>query len=148
MFYNFPSPLLYLRTQEALRWLGQGLLILFIQQILGIRHCSKYLRSINEQSKNFTSVDAVFKGYEEPKPAFMFQFSERFVSAKVMFGMIDAAIMAVGDDYKKVDEALGILNGINYNINGGYQKDITLNGKEYLIEWVGDSINFMIIISK
>lgn len=51
MFYNFPSPLLYLRIQETLRRLRQGLLILFIQQILGIRHCSKYLRYINEQSK-------------------------------------------------------------------------------------------------
>ena len=40
------------------------------------------------------------------------------------------------------------VNGINYNINGGYQRNVTLNGKEYLIEWVGDSINFMIIISK
>lgn len=103
--------------------------------------------SLKASGKGFNGVSATFAGYNEPKPAFMFKFAES-ASADEVFGMIDAAIEAVGDDYKKVDEALGILNGINYNIKGGYQKDITVNGKEYLIDWVGDTINFMIIILK
>ena len=107
-----------------------------------VRRCS-----INEYTKNFNGVRANFTGYSEPKPAFMFQFSED-VSADELFGIIDAAILAVGDDYKKVDETLGILKGTNYNIKAGYQNDITLNGKEYLLEWVGGSINFIIIITK
>ena len=103
--------------------------------------------SLNGYTKNFNGVNATFTGYEEPKLTLVFQFAES-TSASEVFGMIDAAILAVGDDYKKVDESLGILNETNYNINGGYQKDITVNGKEYLIEWVEDSINFMIIILK
>ena len=103
--------------------------------------------ALNGYTKSFNGVNATFTGYEEPKLTVIFQFAQD-VSAKELFGMIDAAISAVGDDYKKVDKALGILNGIDYNINGGYQKDITVNDKEYLIEWVGDSINFMIIILK
>lgn len=107
-----------------------------------VRRCS-----INEYTKNFNGVRANFTGYAEPKPAFMFEFAED-VSADEVFGIIDAAIEAVGDDYKKVDEALGILKGTNYNIRNGYQNDITLNGKEYLLEWVGGSIHFIIVITK
>lgn len=103
--------------------------------------------SFNPSGRGFNGVNATFDGYNEPKPAFMFKFAES-ASADEVFGMIDAAIEAVGDDYKKVDEALGILSGTEYNIKGGYQKDITVNGKEYIIEWVGDTINFMIIILK
>ena len=101
--------------------------------------------SLNASGKGFNGVNATFDGYNEPKPAFMFKFAESASPAEV-FGMIDAAIEAVGDDYRKVDEALGILKGTEYNINGGYQKDITINGKEYLIGWIGETINFMIII--
>ena len=103
--------------------------------------------SFNPSGRGFNGVNATFDGYNEPKPAFMFKFAES-ASADEVFGMIDAAIEAVGDDYRKVDEALGILSGTEYNIKGGYQKDITVNGKNYLIEWVGETINFMIIISK
>ena len=102
--------------------------------------------SLNPGSKTFKGVQATFKGYGEPKLAFMFHFDED-ISAKELFGMIDAAILAVGDDDKEVDTALGILKGTNYNINGGYQNNITFNGKEYFIEWVGGYISFMIILS-
>lgn len=107
--------------------------------------------SLNGYTESFNGVNASFTGYEEPRLTLIFRFSEN-LSADEVFGMIDAAIMAVGDDCEKVGKALGILynsNNVNYyNVKGGYQKDITLNGKEYLIEWVGDSINFMIIILK
>lgn len=116
------------------------------------RHVDKqavdhFAKRCSFNGRNLNGVNATFNGYEEPKPAFSFQFAES-ASADEVFGMIDAAIEAVGDDYRKVDEALGILSGTEYNIKGGYQKDITVNGKEYLIDWVGDTINFMVIILK
>ena len=107
--------------------------------------------SLNGYTKSFNGVNASFTGYEEPRLTLIFRFAEN-LSADEVFGMIDAAILAAGDDCEKVGKALGILynsNNVNYyNVKGGYQKDITLNGKEYSIEWVGDSINFMIIILK
>ena len=107
--------------------------------------------SLNGYTKSFNGVNASFTGYEEPKLTLVFQFAEN-LSADEVFGMIDAAIMAVGDDCEEVGKALGILynaNNVNYyNVEGGYQKDITFNSKEYLIEWVDETINFMIIISK
>ena len=107
--------------------------------------------SLNGYTKSFNGVNATFTGYEEPKLTLVFQFAEN-LSADEVFGMIDAAIMAVGDDCEEVGKALGILYNANnmnyYNVKDGYQKDITFNDKEYLIEWVGGSINFMIIILK
>ena len=103
--------------------------------------------ALNGYTKSFNGVNATFTGYEEPKLTVIFQFAQD-VSAKELFGMIDAAISAVGDDYKEVCKALKIFNGIDYKVDGGYQKNVTINGKEYLIEWVGEYISFMIILPK
>lgn len=76
-----------------------------------------------------------------------FRFHES-IPASEIFAMIDAAIIAVGDDYKSVESMFGILKDGHYNIRGGYQKRIKYGSKEYELTWLGEYIVLDIKIPK
>ena len=64
-----------------------------------------------------------------------------------VFAIIEATIAAVGDDEKKVTQALGILAGNHYNIPYNYNKKINFNNKEYYIIPFDRGIVFSVTIN-
>ena len=64
-----------------------------------------------------------------------------------VFAIIEATIAAVGDDEKKVAQALGILAGNHYNISYNYNKKINFNNKEYYIMPFARGIVFSVTIA-
>ena len=76
-----------------------------------------------------------------------FRFHESISSSEI-FAMINATILAAGDDYKKVGNKFGYLKETYYNLPGGFNKEITFDDKEYLLAWIDDYIIFRITIPK
>ena len=76
-----------------------------------------------------------------------FAFDES-VSSDVIFSIIDAAILASGEDCDNVAKSLGILSGNKYSIRGGDEKKTTFNGKNYSVHWVDEGIFFVIEMKK
>lgn len=112
--------------------------------------------SLNNVVTNFSAAkmqemsngNVAFMGTEHPESLSIgFSFSHS-TSPDVVFPVMEAAILASGEDCNNVTTKLGILNGNRYNIPGGYQKDIQLNGKRYSLMSVEEFIMLSINIPK
>lgn len=102
-----------------------------------------------EAKKEFFSGKIAFLGNDYKEALSLgFAFDES-VSSEVIFSVIEAAILASGEDYDKVARSLGILSGDKYSIRGGDEKVTTFNGKKYSVHWVDvDKIFFVIEFEK
>ncbi len=70
------------------------------------------------------------------------------ISEGAIFAMIEAAILAAGDDYEKVSQRLGILSGNKYSIKGGDDKTIGFDDNTYSVKWPNEYVIFSIFIPK
>ena len=70
------------------------------------------------------------------------------IPSKNIFLVIEAAILAAGDDYNSVMKSLGVMSGNQYSIPGEYNKEITFNKNNYFLTSVDDMILLNISIQK
>ena len=89
-----------------------------------------------------------FISYDYPK-SFTVGFAlSKNISSNNIFLILEAAIIAAGDDYNSVMKSLGVVNGNHYSIPGEYNKEITFNNKKYFLTSVDDMILLNISIQK
>ena len=100
-------------------------------------------------AKLYSSDDvAAFVANDQPK-SFDVNFAmNKSISSDAIFSIIEAAILAAGDDYNDVTKSLGILSGNKYNIPAEFNKEISFNKKKYKLGSMGDFIFFSVVISK
>ena len=98
--------------------------------------------------KELLGGDMLFAGYDHASSIYVIICFNESVSAEKIFAVIEAAILASGEDYDKVAKSLGILTGTKYHINGGDNKETAFNKKTYSLFWVEDAITFTIDIPK
>ena len=92
--------------------------------------------------------DVAFMGRDYDKSfTASFAFNKK-VDSKVIFSIIEAAILAAGDDYNSVMKSLGIMSGNQYSIPGEYNKEITFNKNKYFLTSIDDMILLNISIPK
>ena len=70
------------------------------------------------------------------------------ISSDAIFSIIEAAILAAGDNDNEVANKLGILSGNQYHIPGEYQREISLNGKKYSLASFDNHIILLVVIPK
>ncbi|MBQ6296512.1 MAG: hypothetical protein IJK81_02240 [Selenomonadaceae bacterium] len=70
------------------------------------------------------------------------------ISSNLIFSIIEAAILASGDDYNSVMKSLGVMSGNQYSIPGEYNREITFNKNKYFLTSVDDMILLNISIQK
>ena len=85
---------------------------------------------------------------EHPKSFDVTFAMNKSISSDAIFSIIEAAILATGDDYNDVTKSLGILSGNQYNIPAEFNKEISFNKKKYKLGSMGDFIFFSVVITK
>ena len=99
--------------------------------------------------KSFSGDSIAFMTYDHSDSfSVNFNFVKESAATDAVFSMIEAAILASGDNPNEVMKNLGVLSGDRYNIPAQYEKNISLNSKEYALMSVDEYILFSINMSK